>query len=142
MDPKRVARVWDRKEKFKFVKIAELELGSTPLRRANEGTYYLLRPKRLGNSIKEFYVCGEEKYKRMSVKGVLLPEIPFILDYPAWKEQSEVSYFRAKLVGTNYEVKRIKNLPDDDDDYLAMKAYWESGRWEDGRYIPSMGHCP
>jgi hypothetical protein len=71
----------------------------------------------------------------MSVKGVLLPDVPFIFEHPGWKEQSEVSYFRAKLVGTNYEVKRIKNMPDNDDDYLAMKAYWESGRWEDGRYI-------
>jgi hypothetical protein len=113
------------------MKIAELELGSTAFRRANTGTYYLLRPKRLGNLTKEFHVCGVEKDQGFSVKGVLLPNIPFILDYPAWKGQSEVSYFRAKL-GTNYEVKRVKSLPDDDDDYLAMKAYWETGRWDDG----------
>jgi hypothetical protein len=139
MDPTRVARLWQDKEKFKFVKIAELELGSTQLQRCPRGTYYLLRPKRLGNSIKEFYVCGEEKYNRISVKGVLLPDVPFLCEHPVWKEQSEVSYFRAKLVGTNYKVTRIKKLPDDEDDYLAMKASWESGCWEDGRYIPCPG---
>jgi hypothetical protein len=134
MDPTRVARQWDR-EKCKFMKIVELELSSTPLQRSPRGIYYLLRAKRLGNSTKEVYVCDQEKHNRISVKGVLLPDVPFIFEHPVWKEQSEVSYFRAKLVGTNYEVWRIKNLPDDDDDYLSMKAYWESGRWEDGRYI-------
>ena len=107
----------------KLMKIAELELGPTTFQRNNMGTYYLLRPKRLGNSIKEFYVCGVEKSQGFRVMGMLLPSHPFILDNPTCKGQSDVSYFRAKLVGANYEVKKIKNLPDNDDDYLAMKAY-------------------